>query len=170
MKKTLQSNRLLLQPLRLNDAGFLLNLVNTPDWVRFIGDRNVKSEATALKYTQSILDNPDVIYWVVRLKDTKTPVGIISLVKRDYLNHPDLGFAFLPDHSGKGYAFEAATAVLTTLSLPGEHSVLLAVTIPQNTRSIALLERLRFSFLKEMEIAGENLRVYSISNEPKSLH
>lgn len=164
MKKTLQSNRLLLRPLQLTDAEFLRHLVNTPDWVRFIGDRNVKSKATSLQYTQSILDNPEVIYWVVHLKDTQTPVGIVSLVKREYLNYPDLGFAFLPDHSGKGYAYEAAAAVLTTLSLLGQHSVLFAVTIPQNTRSIALLERLRFSFLKEMVIAGKKLQVYSIGN------
>lgn len=164
MKKNLLSNRLLLQPLRLADAEFLRTLVNTPDWIRFIGNRNIDSPAVALRYTRSILDNPKVGYWIVILQDVNTPIGIISLVKREYLKHPDLGFAFLPEYSGKGYGFEAATAVLKALFESGQYRLLLAVTMSQNTRSIALLERLGFGFQKDLIINGENLRIYSVSN------
>jgi RimJ/RimL family protein N-acetyltransferase len=106
-----------------------------------------------------------VSYWVVLLRDSNTPIGIISLVKREYLEHPDLGFAFLPEYSGKGYAFEAATAVLKTFLAHGQQRILLAVTMSKNTRSIALLGRLRFSFLKELVVTGESLLVYAIGNE-----
>lgn len=163
MKKILRSNRLLLQPLQLEHAEFLRTLVNTPDWIRFIGNRNVNSPAAALHYTRSLLDNPKVHYWIVLLLQANTPIGIISLVKRAYLEHPDLGFAFLPDHFGKGYAHEAATVVLRAFFATGQQS-LLAVTIPQNTRAIALLERLHFGALKDLIIDGENLRIYYASN------
>lgn len=103
-------------------------------------------------------------YWIVILQDVNTPIGIISLVKREYLEHPDLGFAFLPEYSGKGYGFEAATAVLKALFESGQYRLLLAVTMSQNTRSIALLERLGFGFQKDLIINGENLRIYSVSN------
>lgn len=164
MKKVLRSNRLLLQPLQLEHAEFLRALVNTPDWIRFIGIRNVDSSAAALHYTRSIIDNPKVSYWTVLLPDSNTSIGIISLVKREYLEYPDLGFAFLPEYSGKGYAFEAATAVLKALLASGQYRILLAVTMSQNTRAIALLERLHFAFVKDLIINGENFRVYSISN------
>lgn|GEM_PF-3030361 len=90
----MQSNRLLLQLLPLTDADFLGNLVSTRDWIGVIGNRDLNSESAVLKYTQSILDHPEVIYLMVRLKDSKTPVGIISLVKREYLTFITLVLLF----------------------------------------------------------------------------
>jgi hypothetical protein len=84
----------LLQLLPLTDADFLGNLVSTRDWIGVIGNRDLNSESAVLKYTQSILDHPEVIYLMVRLKDFQTPVGIISLVKREYLFINDPGYAF----------------------------------------------------------------------------
>src|SRR6267142_5225976 len=99
MQTQLVSERLFLTEVSFDDAEFIFELVNTPDWIRFIGDRNVKSKADASVLIERITDNPNVNYWVVKTKDQLTAVGIISFVKRDYLDFHDLGFAFLPHHA-----------------------------------------------------------------------
>jgi ribosomal-protein-alanine N-acetyltransferase len=161
MKQDLTTERLLLQPLKETDAAFLFELVNTEGWIRFIGDRNVKTLADAQAYTAKILGSPNLLYWVVSLKADATKIGIVSLIKRDYLEHHDLGFAFLPAHSGKGYAFEAAKTALERLLASGAHKLLLATAISGNTRSIALLEKLGFGFVEEIVVDGEELLVFS---------
>ena len=90
--------------------------MNTPGWLKFIGERNVRSPEYALEYINRILHNENVAYWTVKLKPNSIPIGVITLIKRDYLPHHDIGFAFLPEYSGKGYAYEATSAVMHELS------------------------------------------------------
>jgi RimJ/RimL family protein N-acetyltransferase len=161
---SMHTRRLILADLSLDDSNFILRLLNTSDWIRFIGDRNVKTEDDAREYVRQILSRKTVTYWVVKLIDGQQPIGIITLIKRDYLDHPDFGFAFLPDHSGKGYAFEASRSFLSTFKGSTE-THLLAITIPGNQRSIRLLEKLGFTFEKEILRDSEVLRVYSIAIE-----
>ena len=97
----------------------------------------------------------------MRLKDTPTPLGIISFLKRSYLEHFDIGFAFLPEFNGCGYAYEAAEKVLFIASQKEEYSTILATTIPQNIASIKLLNKLGLHFEREIEVASEKLHVYS---------
>ena len=110
---------------------------------------------------KKIKNTPDLFYWVVRLKEDQTPIGIISFLKRSYLDHFDLGFAFLPQFNGHGYAYEAAQEVLSHLRTNEDHSIILATTVPANSRSIGLLNRLGFSFEKELQIDGEALHIFS---------
>ncbi|MFZ7116496.1 MAG: GNAT family N-acetyltransferase [Bacteroidota bacterium] len=160
MSLQFETEFLYIEPLTIKDSMFILELVNTPGWLKFIGDRNVRTQEYAIAYINRILDNPDVAYWVVRLKTNLTPIGVITLIKRDYLPHHDLGFAFLPEFSGKGYASEATKAVIAELSKTSFYSVLLAITIKDNHSSIKLLERTGFKFERLLNVQNEELAVY----------
>lgn len=161
----LTTNRLLLATLSEKDSLFILELLNTEGWIRFIGDRNIRTEADAMVYIQKINDNENTTYWSIKLKDTDNAIGIITLIKRDYLEHKDIGFAFLPNFSNKGYAFEAAQRVLYYLTLGNESIQILATTIPENVRSISLLKKLGFQFDKAIQIQNETLHIYKFSTE-----
>ncbi len=148
--KVLETDRLNLRWLGVEDAPFILGLVNEPSWLRFIGDKGVRTMDDARRY---ILEGPVASYerfgfglYMVELRASRTPIGICGLLRRDSLSDPDIGFAFLPAYWGKGYAHESASAVLTfgreTIGLPR----IVAVTDPDNARSIRLLERLGLRF------------------------
>lgn len=150
--------------LDLNDCEFIMNLVNSRDWLTYIGDRNIRTESDARFYVQRILDNPDITYWVVRLNDSKIPIGIITFMERDYLDFHDIGFAFLPEYHANGYAFESTSVVLKTLLTSPHHPFVLATTVPGNTKSIKLLLKLKFSFEKEINVNNETLQVFRITS------
>lgn len=154
------TSRLGLTPLGIGDASFIQELVNTEGWLRHIGNRNIHSQAEAEAYIQRILEHPDIQYWVARPMPEECPAGIITFIKRDYLDHPDIGFAFLPAFSGHGYALEAASGVLDFLTSHHGLNQILATTLPENTRSIRLLEKLGLCFEKAIEVNGETLWVY----------
>jgi len=156
--------RLLLEPLSESDSEFIIELLNTEGWIKFIGNRNIHSIADAIAYIQKINGNKNITYWTVKLKDTKnSQIGLVTLIKRDYLEHNDIGFAFLPQFYAKGYAYEAANAVLSYLSKNKLATNILAETLPENTSSIKLLEKLGLRFEKEMEIENETLHIYEAS-------
>jgi RimJ/RimL family protein N-acetyltransferase len=161
MLDEIQTERLRLQRLDIHDASFIKELLNTEGWIQFIGDRKIQSIEDAVAYINRIKSNPDIIYWVVQLKEDQTSVGIISFIKRYYLEHFDIGFAFLPHHSGKGYAYEAANEVLNKVRISPLHEKVLATTFPQNTKSIQLLQKLGLHFDRELEIEGDKLHIYS---------
>lgn len=163
MHTNFTTDRLVLSPLIPDDLAFIFELVNTSGWIEFIGDRNVKSMEDAALYIQKILNNPAVSYTVARLRTTKTPIGIVTLIKREYLNHHDIGFAFLPAYSKQGYAFEASSALLNYLTKDPFYTQLLATTVKQNVSSIRLLEKLGFRFDKEIQVDSQQLFLYSAS-------
>lgn len=159
------TNRLTLNPLCLNDNSFILELVNTPGWLQYIGDRNVKTTEDAQAYIQKVIDNPNLNYWVVRLKEGDIPIGIVTFIKREYLAHHDIGFAFLPGFMHKGYAFEATKVVLNKVSETAVHNEINAVTINANNSSIKLLERLGFHLDREIVADHESLLIYTITTD-----
>ena len=91
MQNSYTTKRLSLDELSLTDDEFIVNLVNTPEWIRFIGDRNIKSTGDAKIFIQKIRDNPKANYWVVKLPG-KIRIGIITFIKREYLEYFDIGF------------------------------------------------------------------------------
>ncbi len=143
----LHTDRLRLQAVGDADAPFILALLNDPLFLRFIGDRGVRTEDEAQRYIAKAHKGlpPGLGLWVVTVARSQQPIGICSLLQRETLAHPDLGFAMLRTHCGQGFGYEAASAMLRyatgTLSL--EH--LLAFTDPSNHASIALLDKLGFS-------------------------
>jgi [ribosomal protein S5]-alanine N-acetyltransferase len=163
MQTTLTTSRLALNPLQLTDNPFIFELVNTPNWIKFIGDRNVHSFEDASNYIQKILDNPDAHYKIVRLKETSQPIGVITFIKRHYLDHSDIGFAFLPDFYKKGYAFEATKVVLDDIVSDKTHTHILATTLKDNVNSIGLLEKLGLTYHKDILVGDDELMVFSKS-------
>ena len=145
-KIVLETERLQLCYFSLADAPFVLKLVNEPSWIRFIGDRGVYTVGQAENYLQN---GPIASYaahgfglYYVRRKVDGVKLGMCGLVKRPSLPHVDIGFAFLPAFTGHGYAFEAATAVLHHAHHDLKLSPIVAITAPDNHRSIKLLQKL----------------------------
>lgn len=154
-----ETERLLLRELTVTDAPFIFDLVNEPAWIEFIGDKGVRTLEDAENY---ITSGPQKSYstngfglWLVELKEQNIPVGMCGLIKRDALEHVDIGFAFLAVHNGKGYGFEAATAVLeyakNKIGLPH----ILAITNQDNVRSIRLLEKLGLKYERLITMPGD---------------
>ncbi len=163
MQETYQTQRLQLRPLRAGDEPFILELLNTEGWIRFIGDRNLKTIEDAALYIEKIMANTDIRYWVVNTNQSLKSAGIITVIKRSYLDHHDIGFAFLPAFSGRGNAFEAAETILGDLLKQPAHHAILATTLPDNRRSIGLLEKLGFRFEREIDVEQKKLFLYSIT-------
>jgi ribosomal-protein-alanine N-acetyltransferase len=161
MQDTFSTERLQLGSLHSGHTAFIKQLLNTEGWIRFIGERNIHSEEDALTYIYKILANPHVKYWVVQLKETNAAIGIVTFIQRDYLDHPDIGFAFLPQFAGKGYAFEASKEVLNALLK--STATMYATTVPENSSSIQLLEKLGLQVEKEIEVENEKLFLYKIA-------
>lgn len=126
----------------MNDAAFIKQLTNTSDWITFIGERHIHTLETAREYIRAITENPLAIYWTVYNVQTMSRIGIITFLKRDYLPHWDIGFAFLPDYQRSGFAYEAASVILQDLLASEVHHSILAITLLNNVRSIRLLKKL----------------------------
>lgn len=134
------------------DAAFIIELLNTPGWLKYIGERNVKTVADAEKYIQN---GPAASYnkngfglYLVKLKEGHLPVGMCGFIKRNILPHADLGFAFLPQYQGKGYAYEASAASLLFAREKLLLNTILAITVPYNESSIKLIKKINFVFEK----------------------
>lgn len=153
----------MLSKLSLTDIDFIFELVNTPGWIKFIGDRNVQTKEDAARYIEKILNNRDIHYRVVTLAAEQVPIGVVTFIKRDYLDHPDIGFAFLPQHAKQGYAFEASQTVLLDLCRIDKHPTVLATTFEENISSIQLLKKLGFSYRNEIKTGTEILQVFAVT-------
>lgn len=165
----LLTGRLLIKPLSTTDDNFIFELVNTAGWIRFIGNRNISSQMEANAYIQKILENINIFYWVVKLKDNRQSIGIITYIKRDYLKHHDIGFAFLPSFFQNGYAYEATNAVLNKLTREQNLSHILTTTIPENINSIKLLKKIGLVFEEEIEVENKKLHVYGALTDKLNL-
>lgn len=165
MEINYKTERLFLSELCLTDSEFINELVNTQEWIKFIGNRNVRTEVDANNYIQRIIYNPNSNYWVVKLKSNNLSIGIITFMKRDYLEHHDIGFAFLPKYTKNGYAFEATVTFLNDLINKKSHRRVLATTIKENISSIKLLKKLGFIFEKEMVVGKDLLMIYSVTDD-----
>lgn len=160
-----KTERLIIQKLKPSDTAFIFELLNSPGWLTFIGDRDIKTQSDAGKYIQRILGGKDIFYWVVTLQAQETTVGVITFIKRSYLDHHDIGFAFLPVFTRLGYAFEATHAVLSDLMQSSEHSTILATTKKDNIASIQLLKKLGFGFTEEITLEKDKLLMFSVNKE-----
>ena len=165
IKNKLTTLRLTLDTLSERDKLFMFELMNSEGWIQYIGDRNIHSEIDALAYIQKVNTNSKVSYWIVKLKDTDEKIGIITFIKRDYLDHNDIGFAFLPNYFGQGYAFEATKEVLKFVKKNHNLSQILATTIPENINSVTLLKKLGFEYEKSITVENETLHVYNSLTE-----
>lgn len=162
----LSTPRLTLRPFTRADAGFMLRLLKEPSWLRFIGDRGVHSLADAERYLEQ---GPLASYAqhgfgfdAVDLRETGETVGLCGLAQREYLDAPDIGFAFLPEYAGRGLAFEAARAVMAHARGPLGLRRILATTREDNHASQKLLDKLGLRFERRIRSAdgSRELRLY----------
>lgn len=164
MKSILETERLLLRQPTLDDAGFLLNIVNEPSWLQYVGDRNVHTIDEAKNYLLNgsikSFETNGFGFGIVILKETGTLIGMCGLVKRDFLEDVDIGFAFFPQYTGKGYAFEAADAMMRYARVHlGIHRIA-AITTQDNESSIKLLKKIGFQPDKTIVVDGEELFLF----------
>jgi RimJ/RimL family protein N-acetyltransferase len=168
--KVVETERLVLRWLTVEDAEFILELVNEPSWLQFIGDKGVRTLDDAREY---ILRGPMEMYdrmgfglYLTELKEASVPIGICGLIKRASLEDVDIGFALLPRAWGKGYAREAATAVVAYGERAfGLHRIV-AITTPTNESSIKLLEKIGFTFERMVRLSAEEpeVKLFARSN------
>jgi RimJ/RimL family protein N-acetyltransferase len=168
MKLAITTDRLTLGMLSIEDAGFIFELLNSESWLEFIGDRGIKTIEDAEKY---ILNGPVKSYatfgfglLLVRLKKNQAPIGLCGLIKRETLQDIDIGFAFLPEHTGKGYALEAANATMNYAKAELGIKRIVAITTEKNRPSINLLNKIGLKFEKNIKLSGEEAELLLFSN------
>ncbi len=165
--KILETERTILREVTTEDAEFILDLLNQPTFIKYIGDRNVRTVSEARDYIDNRFRESYKQFgfgmWAVELKENDAPIGICGFVKRDSLPDADIGFAFLPQFCGNGYAFESAAAAMKygreTLNLKR----VLAITSRGNETSGKLLEKINFKFERLIKLPHDNeeLKLFS---------
>ncbi|HDR4723626.1 GNAT family N-acetyltransferase [Bacillus cereus group sp. Sample62] len=160
----LETERLVLRWFDIKDAPFILELVNDPAWIQFIGDKRIKNLDDAKKY---ILNGPVEMYnkmgfglYLVERKEDLTPLGMCGLIKRDSLEDVDIGFAFLEKFRSKGYGFESASAVIDYGVQKLGLKRIVAITTINNINSGKLLEKVGLQFEKIISDSGEDLKLF----------
>jgi RimJ/RimL family protein N-acetyltransferase len=167
MKQLLETDRLRLREFTIDDADLMLEILNEPGFIRYVADRNVRTTREAAAYlAEKILPsyaNFGFGFYVVELKENGTPVGMCGLVKRDTLEDPDVGFSIFERFWGKGYASEAAAAVVAYAREKLGLSRIVGITAPDNLRSAAVLEKLGLRFEKMIQLPGygEQTRLFA---------
>ncbi|MBK9107650.1 MAG: GNAT family N-acetyltransferase [Saprospiraceae bacterium] len=167
----LETSRLRLRELNLEDSEFIIELLNTPGWLQFIGDKNVRTKDQAINYLEK---GPLKSYYengfglsLVEKKADGVSIGTCGILKRDTLDKPDLGFAFLPEYTGMGYAYEVAKALLEYTYHELKQPEIYAITKTENHSSIKLLIKLNFEFEKMVNLNAdaEELKLFKINLE-----
>jgi [ribosomal protein S5]-alanine N-acetyltransferase len=155
----IRTERLALRKLSIVDAKFMFQLMNSPNWLKYIGDRHVRTKTEASNYiSQKIIPsyhNNGFGLYLVCLNSTETPIGICGLVLRDGLGLPDIGFALLPIYEGKGYSTEAAEAVLYYSANKLSIQEVGGITTSENIGSIKVLEKIGLQFQSTLFLPGD---------------
>ena len=171
-KSILETERLTLREFLLDDAPFILTLVNTPEWLKFIGDKNVHSIEDAEQYLisgpiKSYTDNGFGLSTVI-LKSSNQPIGMCGLVNRESLEDIDIGFALLSEYEGYGYAYEIASATMRRAKETLGIQKVVAITDANNISSIKLINKLGLQFEKTVHLAiNDSALLFTPSNVEK---
>jgi RimJ/RimL family protein N-acetyltransferase len=165
----IETERLNLREMSEADAEFVFEILNDPGFVRFVGDRGVRTHEAAARYinerfVESYRQNGFGL-WLVETKDEKARAGICGLINRGALPGIEVGYAFLPPFRSKGYAFEAASAATVYARDVLRLSRLYAIVNPDNAVSIRVLEKLGMSYERPVRLTGEESDVSLFSTE-----
>lgn len=154
----IETKRLILSQLTLDDIPFILSLLNEPAFHEYIGDKGVRSAEEAAEYLE---EGPIASYeingfglYLTSLKEGNVPIGISGIKKRDSMNLPELGYAFLQKHWSNGYATEAGRGVMDYACTELGLTKIAALTAPNNEGSIRVLEKIGFEFKEMVELPG----------------
>lgn len=151
-----ETKRLKISKFSIKDAPFFIELVNSPNWIKYIGDRNTKTYEDAEKritegHLKSYKENGFGFYKLLLKEENNKPIGTCGLIKREELEDVDMGFAFLPQYEGKGFGFEASVEIIKLAKNHFNLKKLVAITNIDNENSIKLLEKLGFTFEKKVK-------------------
>lgn len=168
--KILETERLVIRECTLDDAPFVLDLLNSPKFLQFIGDRKVRTVDDACRYVEtrfiaSYREHGHGLYSVELKQPSEANrewIGLCGLVKRPSLDSPDLGFAFLPEHESRGYGTESARAVIEYGKNQLGLTRLMAITTLDNEASIALLGKLGFEHIRVIDENDEQLNLFEL--------
>ena len=148
-----ETQRLIITKITLEDAPFFVELMNTPHWLKYIGDRNIKTVQDAeenLKkgILKSYKEHGYGFYKLLLKEENNKTIGVAGLIKRKELEDTDIGFGFLPEYEGKGFGFEASVEIMKLAKHTFKLKRVLAITNPTNKNSIKLLEKLGLTYQK----------------------
>jgi RimJ/RimL family protein N-acetyltransferase len=166
MNYILETERLRLREFILSDADFIVALLNSPGWLKYIGDRNVRTTEQATAYLQNnLLKSYEVNgygSWLVEKKDNGQAIGSCGIINRETLETPDIGYAFLPEHTDLGYAYECAAATMSFAKEQLHIPKISAIVAPANERSVKLLKKIGLHYVKTfcMPNSQEELHLY----------
>ena len=172
--KSFETARLLMRPTSKEDAAFIFKLVNSPKWIKYIGDRNVESVEKAKEYIhKKMIPQLERLgysnYTVIRKTDSQK-IGTCGLYDREGLEGIDIGFAFLPEYEKKGYAFESSKKLKDVAFNQFGIEVLRAITTKNNISSQKLLEKLGLKFTKMVTLPNDEEELLLYELEKKSDH
>lgn len=169
MNLVCETERLYIRQFNAQDTEFIVQLLNDESFIKNINDKKVRTDADALNY---LVNGPLASYEnygfglsLVLLKKTKAPIGMCGLLKREELDHPDLGYALLPEFCGKGYAHEASFSLLKEEMDAYSLNTVLAVTFLNNLKSNSLLKKIGFKLKGNIELYGSNNYLYEYSRK-----
>jgi RimJ/RimL family protein N-acetyltransferase len=167
MPIAIETERLLIREFTPDDAAFVLRLLNEPSFIENIGDRGVRTEEEAVAYLAS---GPIASYAAhghglcrVELRETGEPIGMCGLLRREQFDDPDVGYSFLPEFWGRGFALESVAAMIEDARRRLGLTRIIAIVAPHNTASSRLLEKLGFTFERTTEFQpdGSEIQVYA---------
>jgi RimJ/RimL family protein N-acetyltransferase len=165
----LETERLTLRKITVDDAAFMLDLLNQPSFIQFIGDRGIRTLDDArdiiLKRYIDAYERLGFGIYLTLLREDQTPIGICGLVKRDGLDDVDVGYAFLPQFWSKGYASESVSAVLAYARNTLGIRRILGITTPDNAGSIRVLEKAGLKFEGIVKLPGEEAELKLFATE-----
>jgi RimJ/RimL family protein N-acetyltransferase len=173
--KSLETERLVLQPMSMDDGPFIFELYNSPNFIRFIGDRNIKSITDAENYiTAKFLPQFERLGYgnfLIKLKSDDTKIGGVGVFEREGLEVHDIGFSFLPEFEGKGYGFEASKKLMETVVSEFGLKKISAITSKENIASQKLIEKLGLKYQSTVRLPDddEDLLYYETENNDKHL-
>ncbi len=159
-----ETERLIIQPTSIDDAVFIFQLMNSPKWIQYIGDRNINTIEDAMFYIKNKMI-PQLKklgfsnYTVIRKEDYQK-IGTCGLFDREGLKGIDIGFAFLPDFEGKGYAFEASNRIKVAAFNDFKLDSLLAITAQDNKNSQKLLRKLEFQLIDTLTLPNDEEELF----------
>lgn len=163
----IETERVLLQEVTSEDKSFLFELMNTASWIQYIGDRNIRTVEDAEEYIEKNIRKAYQEYglgmYKMVSKENDKPMGLCGLLKRDYLNSIDIGFAILPEYEGKGYTYEAAKAVRDFGFNTLKTEKIAGITMEENVKSRKLLEKLGLKYVGMVRTSPdtEEIMLYS---------
>ncbi|WP_139684270.1 GNAT family N-acetyltransferase [Vibrio tasmaniensis] len=167
--QAVETARLRLRMITPQDAAFIQRLYSSEDFLRYIGDKEITDTGKAVEYIENnilkMYREKGVCLLMVEIKGSSTPIGICGLIKRDTLESHDIGYGFVPEVYGQGFALEAAQVIIEQANHNADIDHLVAITTSDNIRSIALLTKLGFVFERVEETISEsvNLNLYGLS-------